>query len=336
MKNKLFIEESEKSRILEMHREAITKNILNEELPVSPPSSANTNKNANAMKKRKVLININPKNLKIGDGGTKKPKLKNDVIALQQKLIEFGCLTTDTGKPTGYFGNKTNTSLIKYNQQGPCNKVVTDNKPIINKPKDESKGSFTSYFRKYFPNMTQMFFTRNLSTSDFTENQKKVLFNTILNAIKRGVNPNFGSTEYDDYGKDIKDELDTKKGASTFRTLTGSILPDDRFKMATTVGRFSFKKNNEGNYIVTDNYDFTKGTDYDKINSGELKDKSYLEKMSYVMSKNNWSMYRSARFLAWLEHPQSSTDKDKIKIYVELNPEQLASITQVSKDSGIA
>jgi hypothetical protein len=269
------------------------------------------------MKKRKVLININPKNLKIGDGGTKKPKLKNDVIALQQKLIEFGCLITDTGKPSGYFGNKTNTSLIKYNQQGPCNKVVTDNKPIINKPKDESKGSFTSYFRKYFPNMTQMFFTRNLSTSDFTENQKKVLFNTILNAIKRGVNPNFGSTEYDDYGKDIKDELDTKKGASTFRTLTGSILPDDRFKMATTVGRFSFKKNNEGNYIVTDNYDFTKGTDYDKINSGELKGKSYLEKMSYVMSKNNWSMYRSARFLSWLEHPQSSTDKDKIKQYIK-------------------
>jgi hypothetical protein len=267
---------------------------------------------------------------------TKKPKLKNDVIALQQKLINFGCLTTDTGKPTGYFGNKTNTSLIKYNQQGPCNKVVTDNKPTINKPKDEPKRSFTSYFRKYFPNMTQMFFTRNLSTSDFTENQKKVLFNAILTAIKRGVNPNFGSTEYGDYGEDIKDELDTKKGASTFRTLAGSILPDDRFKMATTVGRFSFKKNNDGNYIVTDNYDFTKGTDYDKINAGELKDKSYLLKMAYVMSKNNWSMYRAARFLSWLEHPQSSTDKDKIKINVELNPEQLASIAQVSKDSGIS
>ena len=122
MKNKLFIEESEKNRILEMHREAITKNILNEEPPFTPYSPSNINKTPNVIKEQKVITNINPKNLKINDGGTKKPKLKNDVIALQQKLINFGCLTTDTGKPTGYFGNKTNTALTNYNQKGPCNK----------------------------------------------------------------------------------------------------------------------------------------------------------------------------------------------------------------------
>lgn len=48
MKNKLFIDESEKSRILEMHKSAINKTLLNEETPYSPPTNGkNTTNNVN-------------------------------------------------------------------------------------------------------------------------------------------------------------------------------------------------------------------------------------------------------------------------------------------------
>jgi len=143
MKNKLFIEESEKSRILEMHREAITKNILNE-LAFPPPSSANTNKNANAMKKREVLININPKNLGFGSRG-------NDVKILQQKLMNLGLLKTKTMKPTGYFGEMTKAALLKFNQSNkktikqPC-QVISPQSDIVGLDK------IINNFKTLYPN----------------------------------------------------------------------------------------------------------------------------------------------------------------------------------------
>ena len=135
MKKLFNIDESEKLRILEMHKKLSIQNILSEEIPYTPIKDTKT------YKQPEVITNINPKNLKVGDGGTKNPKLKNDVIALQQKLIEFGCLSTDTGKPTGYFGNKTNSALTKYNQQGPCNQSINKDEDIFSgnslKPKNK-------------------------------------------------------------------------------------------------------------------------------------------------------------------------------------------------------
>jgi peptidoglycan hydrolase-like protein with peptidoglycan-binding domain len=55
--------------------------------------------------------NINPKKLKLGDGGKNSPQKKNDVIALQKKLIDLGFLKTSTGRPTGYFGELTDAAL---------------------------------------------------------------------------------------------------------------------------------------------------------------------------------------------------------------------------------
>jgi hypothetical protein len=72
--------------------------------------------------------NINPKNLKIGDGGNRLPQKKNDVIILQQKLINLGLLKTKTGKPTGYLGNLTNVALTKYLQ------TPVQNKMSVSKP----------------------------------------------------------------------------------------------------------------------------------------------------------------------------------------------------------
>lgn len=58
---------------------------------------------------------INPKKLKLGDGGKSSPELIPDVKILQKKLINLGLLKTDTGLPTGYFGPKTDAALKQYN-----------------------------------------------------------------------------------------------------------------------------------------------------------------------------------------------------------------------------
>jgi len=69
---------------------------------------------ANQLKEQ--IENINPKNLKFGDGGLRNPNQVNDVKVLQQKLFDSGFLKTDTMKPTGYFGNITKLALEKYQQ----------------------------------------------------------------------------------------------------------------------------------------------------------------------------------------------------------------------------
>lgn len=62
--------------------------------------------------------NINPKNLKLGAGGNSNPSQINDVKKLQQKLMDLKLLKTDTMVPTGYFGEKTQQALNKYNNTG--------------------------------------------------------------------------------------------------------------------------------------------------------------------------------------------------------------------------
>lgn len=72
-------------------------------------------------------IDINPKNLKIGDGKGDRLNLKKDVSTLQQKLIDLGCLKTKTGKPTGYFGPLTDKALEDYNKKGSCKVSISKN-----------------------------------------------------------------------------------------------------------------------------------------------------------------------------------------------------------------
>jgi hypothetical protein len=79
--------------------------------------------------------NINPNNLKVGDGGRRSPNKNNSVKQLQQKLMDLGYLKTDSMTPTGYFGDMTKKALDRYNG------VVRKDTPIyygLNKPKQNT------------------------------------------------------------------------------------------------------------------------------------------------------------------------------------------------------
>lgn len=67
--------------------------------------------------------NINPKGLKLGDGGKKHPDQIEDVKKLQKILMVKGYLVTDSMVPTGYFGSLTNNALKAfYSKAEPTNK----------------------------------------------------------------------------------------------------------------------------------------------------------------------------------------------------------------------
>jgi len=82
-----------------------------------------------------VNKNINPKGLKLGDGGSKNPEKSEDVKKLQQSLMDLGYLVTDTMIPTGYFGSLTNNALkALYSGAPPTNKKKqTSGKEVVNK-----------------------------------------------------------------------------------------------------------------------------------------------------------------------------------------------------------
>ena len=105
------LDNSEKNRILEMH-------VRNGYNTINEQSS-----------------NINPKNLKFGDGGKKNPEQIPDVKLLQQKLINANFLKTRTGKPTGYFGSLTQAALDQYLR---TQKTATTNKKTQTTPNSAS------------------------------------------------------------------------------------------------------------------------------------------------------------------------------------------------------
>jgi hypothetical protein len=113
----------------------------------------------------KQKVDINPKKLKVGDGGKSNPKQIADVKALQQKLMDLKLLKTDTMVPTGYFGPLTQKALDAYNGTG---SVVTSKEKVD--PKDKTKKTTTPNagfiivfsFPDYQPAVPDTWFNRNI------------------------------------------------------------------------------------------------------------------------------------------------------------------------------
>lgn len=314
MKKLFNISTEEKQRILEMHLGYIKPLI----------SEATTLNDLMKLPPQAIMKMINPKGLKIGDGGTKSPDKKNDVIALQQKLINSGYLKTDTGKPTGYFGQKTDNALkqitsgqkpyFNQSQSKPTSNNVNDSvilKKINQKPQENSDEGAYSFLRKLFPNIVQLFKSKQLTNNDFTDSQKSVVLNTIKNSERR--KPEYakigkGSTEYIDYGQNIANEFKNERGSpSTWSVFWRTLTHNDSFAMATLLGRFSWVKNPDGSYTVSDKYDF-KDPQYKEL-MGVNRQKLEGLSVNELASKYGLSYYEAARAKGWVEHPDTIPTK---------------------------
>jgi len=181
-------------------------------------------------------------------------------------------------------------------------------------------GGIKGFLRRQFPNVAQMFFTRELTNKDFNGGQKKIIYDVIQKAIARDPKKNTkqkGSTEYIDYSPEIASKLEGT-GASTMDMVVGTAM-DQPFKIATTLGRFSYALQPNGNYLVTDKYDFSKAKAY-TVTPEEVKDMSFPEKYAYIHKKTGLNPYRTFRHIAYLEHPDSAPESTKTPITLDINP----------------
>jgi hypothetical protein len=175
-------------------------------------------------------------------------------------------------------------------------------------------GVFKSWVRRTFPNVSELFFARNLSSGDFTRQQKLVMFNAVKNAIRR-TGQKIGSVEYEDYGDNIVNKWFGPGGIKTMDMISNTLFGNPKFMVATTLGRFSYKI--AGNkIIITDIYDFKKIEDA-KTKPQELKGLNYPQKVYKVMKDNNVNPYVAIRHLGYLENPEGSP-KSKPQINVSI------------------
>jgi len=109
----------------------------------TPPSLFSDKYAANLTRKDKSKPNINPKKLKLGDGGKSHPEQVKDVKDLQQKLMDLGLLNLKTKVPTGYFGTLTQNALNRYNTGTDTKQPSKDpdkESPIVKKPANTDYG----------------------------------------------------------------------------------------------------------------------------------------------------------------------------------------------------
>ena len=181
-------------------------------------------------------------------------------------------------------------------------------------------GGIKGFLRRKFPNVAQMFFTRELTNKDFNEEQKGIIYSVIQKAIARDPKKNTkqkGSTEYIDYSPEIASKLEGT-GAGTMDMVVGTAM-DQPFKIATTLGRFSYMLQPSGNYLVTDKYDFSKAEAY-TVKPEEVKGMSFGEKYAYISKKTGLNPYRTFRHIAYLEHPDTAPEATKTPITLSINP----------------
>lgn len=192
------------------------------------------------------LQNINPKNLKVGDGGANSPK-KNDVITLQQKLINLGFLKTNTGKPTGYFGNLTASALQKYNST-----LVSKN----TKPKVGSAATTTTT-----P-------TTTTTTTTPTTNNDGSFFDRTIKKLKNLIRPSrIGLlTNLPVHWRAFMDFLYNRT-----TPIDSSFFTQDEMKVITDKVENAFKTDRKCKRSKSCNVSFYDDTDFSKIKTGEEK-----------------------------------------------------------------
>jgi len=245
-------------------------------------------------------------------GSTFPERLKSTGDAIGDKLRSTGKAIGDKVDTLG------NTIGDKVRSAGD---TLRTRSAAVDSAKEDQPG-IKGFLRKLSPNVAQMFFTRPLTGTDFTKRQRNVIYNVIQNAIKRGKRKERGLTDYGDYGERIKSTFDTKTGASTKDIITKSVT-DPYFQVASTLGAFTYQLQKDGTYLVSDTYDFSKGRGY-TVTKEELTGMPYLQQMSYVMKKDNLTPYRAARQIAYIEHPDTASEDDKVKINLIINPQEFS------------
>jgi hypothetical protein len=194
-------------KLTESDLEQIVKKVIKEQTGPGLTSFTNLNNTSKARTNNRQFpkSDINPKKLKIGDGGKQSPEKANDVRELQQKLINLGFLKLKSNKTTGYFGNLTLQALDTYNGGGLSKTFDSINKNTskkVNSTQTAISGKFSEQVRR------QLQYMKN---SNLLSNEKFTIVDDINNQVHAFENGyKLVKTFYVITGKDKGDELKTQ------------------------------------------------------------------------------------------------------------------------------
>jgi len=177
------------------------------------------------------------------------------------------------------------------------------------------KDTVGEFLRQKAPHVVQVFSTKDLRSTDFSDSQKEVLGKLIANAIKDGQKSNKGSVTYNQYRKDIKADV-MKGNMMSKEQIWNQLKQDPEVLMALTLGQFSYKKTDSGNYLVTDTYDFSKWKSISTTKE-DIKNLPYPLAIAKIIKDNEGAnLYTAIRHMAYLENPDDKPGAESKKVSV--------------------
>lgn len=198
------------------------------------------------------------------------------------------------------------------------------------------KDNIKQYLRQQAPHIAQLYSTRDLSTKDFRSEDLKMMGMLINNAIKDGENnsnADSGQVTYNQYRTDIASDV-AKGDMMSAKQISNQLMQDPEVLVALTLGQFSYQKNDDGSYTITDKYDFSK---WKTINTkkDEVKDLSYPAALRKIMSDNNVGIYPAIRHMAYLESPDDVPGAIAKKVKVTIPAKYVTDYELPTADDGI-
>ena len=258
---------------------------------------------------------------------------KTAVLDIQQKTFP-----NDTKEWDGKVGDKTSKAIelaIKKAKKTNEPKVAdepdswwdsvvswfggdTATKAIDNKDNEFDDPTTASWGRFIPPNIKQMISPKKLTNKDFTKAELFELFKVILAARGRlGYDKTSGDTEYIDYGPKYDAWFENDKANDLgLKQLAHLSLSDNKFRMATTVGRgnWNIDASNPDLIYYVDEYDWNKGgagrnrySGSRNIKDSDLTGMDDYEKLQYIKNNSDLSWYQTFRELQHRNAPVTGT-----------------------------
>jgi hypothetical protein len=197
------------------------------------------------------------------------------------------------------------------------------------------KDNIKQYLRQQAPHIAQLYSTRDLSSKDFRSEDLKMMGMLINNAIKDGENKSnadSGVVTYNQYRTDVASDV-AKGEMMSAKQISNQLMQDPEVLVALTLGQFSYQKNDDGSYTVTDKYDFSKWKTID-TKKEDVKDLSYPAALRKIMSDNNVGIYPAIRHMAYLEAPDDVPGAIAKKVKVTIPAKYVTDYELPTADDG--
>jgi hypothetical protein len=203
------------------------------------------------------------------------------------------------------------------------------------------KNDIKSFIRHEYPNVAELYKTRNLNTNDFSNAQLKAIGSIINKAIashrelkdKKGKvighnSKKYGGATYEDYPSNVNKFINQRKGnlVNYLGYVENQILADPNLMVGTTVGRFLYQRMKDGSYKIHDFWDFKKAESINTTKE-DIKDLPYPMAIAKIMASNKVGIYPAIRHIAYLEHPDTAPNSTKTTIDLVIPAEYVTSDT---------